>query len=72
VDQIQAGMSLNEDRDELEMERVGRSGETGRTGRIPEDLPGRLGWTMWILGWTRWTLMDKEDTWITYMDNPPY
>jgi hypothetical protein len=45
-------MSLNVDQNELEMERVGRPGETGEawgTGRIPEGLPGRLGWTRWIL-----------------------
>ncbi len=41
MDQIQAGMSLNVDWDELEMEGLGRPGETGRTGRIPEGLLGK-------------------------------
>ncbi len=65
MDQIQAGMSLNEDWNELEMEGVGRPGGDW------ED------WEDWknTGGFTRKTWMDKVDTWIThmdYMDNPPY
>ena len=64
-----AGLHIMNRRDKSIWKRLGglgRPGETGRTGRIPEG----------CLGKTRMdkvdTWMDKVDTLVTYMDYSPY
>jgi len=54
---------------------LGRPGETGRTGRIPEGCTGRLpderlGWTRWILGWTRRILEGRLYEYLIWITHP--